>query len=229
MTSEDLPDDIPVGEWPDLVVEWFQDNGRRFLWRSTQNPYHILVAEIMLQRTKADQVEPVFEEFVAADADPSYVVEMGEDYCQALFGKLGLHWRAPLFLELNQVLHDENAGKVPDSMPELLRLPGVGQYAATAVMVFAFGRPMTVVDSNVLRIFRRFFGWDLPDHARRNRKLLTLANSMCPTTPTAARAFNWGLLDLGALVCTESSPAHHECPVKASCWLFQKEVNGTDV
>lgn len=229
MTLEDLPGSAPATGWTGLVVDWFEENGRSFPWRSIQNAYYVLVAEIMLQRTRADQVEPIFQEFVAAGADPSYVLEKGEDYCRGLFGQLGLHWRAPLFLDLNRVLYDEHSGEVPDSMDELLQLPGVGQYAATAVMVFAFGHSMTVVDSNVLRVFRRYFGWDLPDHARRSRKVLALANSMCPNEPGLARKFNWGLLDLGALICTKTNAKHHECPVKASCWFFQREVKGTDV
>jgi A/G-specific adenine glycosylase len=199
------------------LVEWFHEHGRTFDWRLTRNPYHVLCAEVFLQRTRATQVAGVFRAFVQKYPSPGVFIAAGKDAAQAIFSKLGLLWRAELFWDLQVTLHTEFDDCVPNDHTRLLALPGVGEYAATATRVFAFGEIDTVVDANVLRIFARFFGTPLPEHLRRNRGFRDWVKTLAPTNSDECKEFNWALIDHGAMVCTPRSPRCFVCPLSPRC------------
>lgn len=199
------------------LLEWFAAHGRSFPWRSIHDPYHVLCAELMLQRTRASQVVPVFTEFVERFPDPQSFVKAGEEEAVRLFSRLGLNWRAGFFWEFHRTLLNEFEGEVPREHAKLLSLPGVGEYAATAVRVFAFGERDTIVDANVLRIFSRFFGILFPEHLRRNQAFRRWALMFAPEGGTDCRSFNWALIDHGATVCTPQRPKCSVCPLLERC------------
>lgn len=201
------------------LVRWFERHGRDYPWRRTEDPFRVLCVEVMLQRTRADQVEPVFEEFCERFESPAEVVDAGRETADAIFEQLGLKWRAEYFWKLQRELTDSHGGAVPEDLDSLLALPGVGRYAATATRVFAFGKPETVVDSNVLRVFGRWYGIEFPDHARRSPRVARWANEHTPDEGAAARHFNWGLIDLGGEICTPQNPRCESCPVAEGCWF----------
>lgn len=188
-----------------------------------------LCTEIFLQRTRADQVVPVFEEFQGLCREPSDVIEQGRDWVEGLFERLGLRWRAEHFWSFQETLIGEHGGKVPSRMNQLLDLPGVGRYSATATRVFAFGEPETVLDSNTLRIFGRYFGIEFPDHARRSPRVARWASEFAPEAGDCARRFNWGLIDFGAEVCTPSSPRCDNCPLYRECWYATHRTERNDL
>ena len=200
-----------------VLLDWFRVHGRVFPWRTTTDPYHILCAEVFLQRTRAAQVVPVFQAFIERFSSPRAVLSAGKAAVRSIFGRLGLLWRADLFWELQAVLVSEYRGVVPREHRQLLALPGVGEYAATATRVFAFGEIDTVVDANVLRILSRFYGMRLPEHLRRNRAFRMWAGQLAPLDSYKCREFNWALIDHGALVCTASSPRCAVCPLSLGC------------
>lgn len=217
------------GDWRNLpdpdptiaprLIEWFDNNGRSFPWRRPISAYHLLSVELMLQRTHADQVRPVFEGFCEKFASPRDVLSAGRGVVDAMFRRLGLLWRAEMFWKLQIALVQDHAGEIPRSDRELRSLPGVGDYVATAVRVFAFGERLTVLDSNVLRILGRYFGITFPDHARRSRRVRSWADRLAPEDPDACRRYNWALIDLGALICTPRTPRHFSCPIRVGCRL----------
>lgn len=218
-----------LGDWkalpdPDTalgpeIVSWYQEHGRSFPWRQTTHPFRIVCTEIMLQRTRAPQVARLFREHVSAWEGPGDVLDLGRAGVEALFEQLGLLWRADYFWKLQKELREKWAGSVPRDRADLEALPGIGRYAAAATRIYAFGASETAVDANVLRILGRVYGIDFPDHARRSRRVLSWASAHCPGPGEAARAFNWGLVDLGSLVCSPEEPQHGECPVADRCWL----------
>lgn len=208
------PSDSLTGE----LVRWFERHGRDYPWRRTEDPFQVLCAELMLQRTRADQVAPVFQDFCQRFESPAEVTDAGQETVDAIFDKLGLRWRAEYFWELQGVLIDDHEGQVPQDLDTLLDLPGVGRYAATATRVFAFGKRETVIDANVLRVFGRWYGIDFPDHARRSPRVARWANEHAPDSAPEARGFNWALIDLGAQVCTPQKPRCAACPVERGCW-----------
>jgi A/G-specific adenine glycosylase len=212
-----LPDPILAAK----LVPWFREHGRAFPWRDTRDPYLVLSAELMLQRTRASQVAPVFEEFRDRFGGPAAVVAEGRGAVDDLFARLGLRWRAEHFWDLQQILA-ERGGVPPDSLEGLLDLPGVGAYAATAVCVFALGQKRVVVDSNVLRILGRYYGIVFDDTARRRTNVLEWASRHAPDGSDDCRNFNWALLDLGATVCVPGVPDCQICPLVSSCIFGQR-------
>lgn len=218
-----------VRDWRDLprpdphlaseLCRWWSKHGRSFLWRHTSDPFRILCTEIMLQRTRAAQVEDVYRDEVRGWTGPSSVLKLGRKGVDQLFARLGLQWRARYFWDLQRTLQEKFADRVPRDWKKLRSLPGVGEYVATAVLVFAFGERRTVVDSNVLRILGRYYGIEFPDHARRSKRVLEWATLHAPDGSDECRTFNWALIDLGATVCTPSNPMHSACPIRQECWL----------
>lgn len=220
-TDEDLPE--PNSSLSVAVVSWFPQHGRDFPWRSERDPFLILAVEIMLQRTRASQVEPVFNEFRERFSRPSDVLAAGRGAVDDMFGRLGLLWRADHFWRLQEVLA-LNGDQPPHSVEALMKLPGVGAYAATAVAVFAHGGTRTVVDANVLRVLGRYYGICFDDGSRRRKRVLEWASEHAPSGPEASREFNWALLDLGALVCTPRKPDCRSCPLVSECRYGQRNI-----
>lgn len=197
------------------VLAWFERNGRTFPWRERTEPYRVLTAEILLQRTRADLVEPVYERFTArypdagslARADPADVIR--------LLRPLGFTHRSARLPLLGQTLVERHAGRVPAGKHELLQLPGVGEYVANAVLALAFGERRPLLDPNVIRIIGRATGVvSTHTRARSDRLLWAEVESLLPRVH--AREFSLGLIDLGALVCRKQ-PRCFECPLRTRC------------
>jgi A/G-specific adenine glycosylase len=198
------------------LIRWFRREGRRLPWRETRDPYRVIVSEFMLQQTQVSRVEAYYHRFLdrwptvhaLAEAPPSAVRESWEG--------LGYYRRAANLHRLAQAVVRERAGVIPDDPEELVRLPGVGRYTAGAVASFAYERPTPAVDTNVARVIRRAFH---PRHPRgsSNRKLWDTAGKLVPRRGPAAWAFNQGIMELGALVCTARIARCESCPVRPVC------------
>lgn len=197
------------------LLSWFERNGRDFPWRRTRDPYRILIAEIMLQRTKAEQVIPVYEEFIRRFPDPESLVKAGREDIRSFFSRLGLLWRADLVVKLADVLVRRFNGSLPPEREKLLSLPAVGDYMADAVLSFAYGMDIAVVDSNVCRVLRRIFGLKTRGEARRDRRFRELARRLVP--PGKSREFNWAMIDFASTICTPRKPRCDECPLRHYC------------
>ncbi len=207
------------------LLTWFEKNHREYPWRrsfKTPDPYRILFTELMLQRTRADQVVPIYEKFFSRF--PTFgELQRNPKEAYRIFALLGLRWRAKKIVQLIGVLK-RNRGIVPSSIEELRNLPGVGEYVAGAVMCYAFKAPEAPIDTNVIRILSRFFGLATTDSSRRDRKLLSFARSLVP--PDRAHDFNLSLLDFGALVC-KTKPLCGICPLSSKCSYFlRNSVSG---
>src|SRR5262245_5284424 len=110
------------------ILTWWRDHGRVFPWRETQNPYHILIAEMMLRRTQARHVVPVYRQFLEQFPSVADLAAAGEIELSSVLYPLGLAWRAANFHRMaDQVMSDEN-GHIPCDRERLLRLTGVGDY-----------------------------------------------------------------------------------------------------
>lgn len=219
---KELPDpNVAMG--PE-IVSWYQDHGRSFPWRETTQSFRILCTEIMLQRTRAPQVARIYREYVHSWEGPEDVMGLGRQMVESLFKHLGLTWRAEYFWQLQVELRENWVGSVPPRADDLQSLPGVGSYVSAATRIYAFGASETAVDANVLRILGRFYGIDFPDHARRSSRVLRWASAHCPGSDDVARTFNWGLVDLGSLVCRPEDPKHKECPLADNCRLAGHEL-----
>ena len=198
------------------LIRWWRSDGRDYPWRHTRDPFHVLVAEFMLRRTRADQVVPVYEEFQRRCSTPQDALDQRPASLDALLAPLGLQWRISQFRTLCEELVRRHQGHVPCNKQELLDLTGVGPYIAAAVRVFAFGRGEALVDVNVLRVLSRYFGISLGDGARRSPAFLEdVQRHLVPRR--ARREFWWAILDLAAIKCTPSKPQHSTCPLRVAC------------
>ena len=192
---------------------WFRAGGRSFTWRDVElTPWQVLMLEMCLHRTRAEQVERVAEKLITHGATPSEFLDNIE-VLQPVLDTLGLRWRVDNLIAAAAHVKDELNGQVPNGWQELMTIPGVGDYIASAVLCFAFGRPSVLMDTNTRRIARRVLGGDpkKPDWQLRLR-LHELAGRDGPNIE-----WNQALLDLGALVCKAYAPRCGECPVRKHC------------
>lgn len=197
------------------VLGWWRDHRRTFPWRETREPYAVLMAEIMLRRTRADQAARVFERFLARFPDPATLDAADPDEVAAIVRPLGLDWRTPAFKRIARALVGEHGGEVPDGYLELRTLPGVGDYVAAAVRIFAFGRPETLADTNTVRVAARYFGFPYHADSRRIRAVRQQVDRLLD--PTRPRESAGALLDFAALVCRAGTPLCARCPVATAC------------
>lgn len=193
------------------LLAWHADHARDFPWRGRVDPWHVLMAEVCLHRTRADQARPVYEALASLAPTPGDMVKNAAKARRAM-RSLGLRWRADNMVKIARALVDEHGGEVPASDFELRQLPGVGDYVANAVVTFGFNRPAVIVDTNTERIVGRVRN---RESTLRWQLRLDLHELAGPEGPNAD--FNYALLDLGAQACRASSPLCDDCPVARHC------------
>ncbi|MBE0426602.1 MAG: DNA glycosylase [Nitrospirae bacterium] len=173
---------------------------------------------MMLQRTKADQVLPVYLNFFSNFKTPSDVASTNMKKLNSMLYPLGLRWRIKRFKEVSQSIVEKFRGKVPQTRGEISRLPGVGDYVAGIVLSIAFNKKEWIVDSNVARVFKRYFGIPTSKEGRRDKQVIDIARTYADCKyPKKA---NLALLDFAAIICTPRRPKHEQCPLSGNCHYF---------
>ena len=203
------------------LLRWFDENRRVFPWRDgAPNSWQVLMLEMCLRRTRADQVARVADNLLRFGETPAAFLDNSAELEPALTS-LGLNQRSEDLLAAAQFVRDELAGRVPDSWQELRSITGVGDYIASAVLCFAFNRPSVLMDTNTRRIARRVLG----ESQKYPKWRLRLALRELAGPEGADIQWNQALLDLGALVCTARSPKCGDCPVRAHCATGTKRMH----
>lgn len=202
----------------DALVAWWRTDGRQYPWRETQDPFRILVAEILLHRTRADQVLPVYNRLVTLCRSPAALVER-EAEARHLLESLGLQWRTDLLFRMATELVQRHGGKVPVSRNQLTRLPGVGDYIAGAVRCFSKDSPEILLDTNIVRVIGRAEGYRVNDSSRRNRVFRKAAESWIQSG--SPRETYFAIIDLAARVCVPHNPLCGDCPIAGECRYAQ--------
>lgn len=179
-------------------------------WRSTRDPWRVLVSEVMLQQTSVARVLPKYAAFVERFPDPASMASAPLGEALELWQGLGYPRRCRNLREAATVIVGEHAGQVPAELDALLALPGIGAYTARAVLAFAHGVDAAVVDTNVSRVLSR---WD--GRSMTARQLQERADSLVPV----GMAWEWNqmIMDLGARICTARSPRCADCPTAGDC------------
>lgn len=205
------------------LEEWGGRHFRSFPWRTTNDPYHILIAEMMLHRTQAKQVVPIYEQFIKLYPTIKSLAHASQADINELLHPLGLFWRVKFIYELGKDLAIRYNGQVPLQKGDLLLLPGVSDYIAGAVRCFAWNLPEPIIDTNIIRIISRLFGLKITDSSRRNSQIISLMKKLID--PVGPRAYNYALLDLASEVCLKrSQPLCSECPVRQHCAYYTEAV-----
>jgi A/G-specific adenine glycosylase len=204
-------------------IEWFRNqlsawgtaNWRDFPWRRTTDPYHLLVAESLLQKTDAQTVAPIYELFLQRYPTIGDLATADLEDLAKILAPLGLFFRAERLQQCAEIILSQYKGKVPDTQTQLLKLPGIGDYSARAIGSQAFNQPLAVLDANVARILERFFGLQGERVKSRCKILWGAADLIAP--PTEVGKWNLALLDFGALICKAQNPACADCPLSSEC------------
>lgn len=205
-----------------LLLEWWERNKRRFPWRRRKNPYAVLIAEMLLRKTTAKQVEKMYREFMKKYPTPNALSNADENELREQLRPLGMeHNRAKLFIKFGKAVVNDSKGRIPSSEKELLKLSGVGLYAANAVLSFSHSRNVPMVDTNFIRVIGRVFDFTSSKaRARNDSRIWEFAEELIPDGKS--REFNLAVLDFAAGVCKHRNPECIDCPLIQIC-AFQKE------
>lgn len=201
------------------LLSWYRERKRDLPFRRTRDPYAILVAEILLQRTRVKAGLPYYDRFLAAFPTVRALAEATEVDVLRTWEGLGFYRRARNLHRTAKVLVDRHGGRVPADFGALRALPGIGDYTAGAVGSIAFGLPVPAVDGNATRVLARIHRVE-DDVARGEgkRRILALAAEAVPRE--APGEWNQALMELGATVCLPRAPRCPTCPVSSECLAF---------
>jgi A/G-specific adenine glycosylase len=204
------------------LLDWYATNQRSFPWRSTHDPFEVLLAEKLLQQTKVrDTVVSIYTHLLAKYPTAQDLMNAGVDELREIIQPLGLAYRASEIKKMATEVVELYGSKVPSTLKELLNLTGVGDYSARAVLSFVYNQNVPIVDTNVARFLHRLCGIEdpLPANPARKKYLRCLATQLLPENET--RDFNLAILDLCALVCTPQNPKCYACPLQEFCAYAQ--------
>lgn len=223
--SQELLTRDNIGDFQQDLLKWFERAKRYFPWRETNDPYAVLVAEKLLQQTLArETVVKTYQELIRRYPTPKHLAGAELAKLEAVIRPLGLVYRAKELKMMACELMERHNGTVPANLKGLLKLTGVGQYSARAVMSFAYGEDIAVVDTNVARFLYRLYeiSGPMPANPARKKSLINLAEDLIP--PGRAKDFNLAVLDLCAAICKSNNPQCVVCPVRDYCLYGSKRL-----
>ena len=193
------------------IKSWGQRNQFDYPWRNTDNLWHAIVAEIMLQRTRAGQVLPIYEEFTSLYPTPQRFVADHKVKEVEVFNSLGLRWRNRVIIETAQYLSKIGT---PLTFEELLKVPGIGDYIAAAVASFHLGLRTVLIDSNIVRFYGRFWGFETIGELRRKKWFKEFADLLTPEE--SVKEYNYSVLDFSMNIC-RPKPTCDKCNLSTNC------------
>ncbi len=196
------------------LLAWYAAHGRDLPWRRTHDPYHILVAEVMLQQTQVDRVLPKYREFLETYPTVASLAAAPRADVLRLWSGLGYNLRAVRLHQTAQDVVERHGGRFPETVAVLLNLRGVGPYTAGAIACFAYRQQVTFMDTNVRRVLGRVLLGVLAPTPADDRLVLPAAEAVLPAD---AYAWHQALMDLGATVCVSRKPRCAACPLLTHC------------
>jgi len=200
------------------VLRWYDEHARELPWRgSDASAWSVMVSEFMLQQTPVARVLPVHEAWLRRWPSPADLAAESTGEAVRAWGRLGYPRRALRLHAAATVIAEQHGNEVPSAYDDLIALPGVGDYTAAAIATFAYGRRHVVLDTNVRRVFARAVqGVEFPSTAV-TRAEREVATELLPDDEPTAATWSIAVMELGALVCTASSPRCGDCPVADLC------------
>jgi A/G-specific adenine glycosylase len=201
------------------LLAWGRKNRRSFPWRETDDPWRVLVAEVLLQRSRGKTVAKVYEELFRRWPDAAALSRAREASIASVIRPLGLVRRASSLRAMaREVVRLKG---VPSDSDGLLALPGVGRYAANATLAVGFGKRAPVVDGVSARVYRRYLGLASELPATADPELWKAVEEVTPRG--TSRDWNWAVLDLASEVCLPARPRCGVCPLVDRC-AYASEV-----
>ena len=192
------------------LLSWSIKNRREYSWRSTQDPWKILLLEVIAQQTQLDRANKYYQKFIKKFPNPNEMSKATKKEILGMWSGLGYNSRAVRLHEASKILSKSSFNSI---YPEFDILPGVGEYTKNAILSFAYNEKVIAQDTNVLRIFSRFFGTKDP-------KKFILANQKNILKNIKSRKFNEVLMDFGSEICTSKNPSCSVCIFDNECKKF---------
>ena len=204
-------------EFSSNLLKWFKTSGRHDLpWQKNVNPYRVWVSEIMLQQTQVKTVVPYFDRFMESFPTIDSLSLASIDQVLHLWTGLGYYARARNLHKTSIIIATELDGQFPDTVDELVSLPGIGRSTAGAILALSMNKRASILDGNVKRVLARFFlvqGW--PEQTKIKNRLWEIADKNTPVRNFSH--YTQAIMDLGATVCKRSSPECLCCPLNTEC------------
>ncbi len=198
------------------LINWYKKNRRFFPWRNyCHDPYKIMIAEFMLHRTRAEQIIPIYKNFLGTYPDLQKLANARVEDIKTVTNHLGLHWRSSHFIKAAQCIIDNYHGVFPENRKELLKIPGIGDYVAGAILAVCYSLPDYVIDSNIARFINRFYGLKLTGEIRRKKAIKEQSGNIFNYHDT--RTLLFAILDFTALVCKPKNPDCGTCILISKC------------
>ncbi len=203
---------------------WFRTNRRNYPWRRARDPYHVFIAEFMLQRTGGQQVVPVYKRFITRFHSLRSATDASGQELANILRPLGRTKRFRVLMKALRFIASELRGRFPRNPDRLQAIPGVGPYTARAIACFGFGRRVGLFDPTIARILTRIFGIR-SDRSRphADRAMWSAVDELIPRR--RVREFNLAMLDFGALVCRRQNPSCPMCPMNDFCLYWREHRN----
>lgn len=216
-----LPAPDHIARVHQFLLQWYMAEQRELPWRSTHDPYAVLISEIMLQQTQVERVLPKYLQFLAAFPTLADLASAATADVISVWVPLGYNRRAVNLQAIARQVIAKYNGRIPDTIEELLTLKGIGRYTAGAIACFAYRKQVATVDTNIRRVLHRIFlGLEQPEPRLNDAQMLSLAEQVLP----AGEAYNWNqaLMDLGATICSSGNPQCTRCPLQENCLAYSE-------
>ena len=211
---------LAEGEFSGAILQWFEHHGRKTLpWQYNKTPYRVWISEIMLQQTQVATVIPYYQRFMEHYPDIVALADAPQDEVLHLWTGLGYYARARNLHKAAQTLRDDFHGRFPETLEEVMALPGIGRSTAGAILSLSLGQHHPILDGNVKRVLTRHFaieGWT--GSSAVDKKLWQLTEQLTPSQGVSS--YNQAMMDLGASLCSRSKPDCPACPVSNSCQAY---------
>lgn len=198
------------------ILEWHNTNKKEFEWRDTKDPYKILISEVLLHKTDSRKVEEIYPRFIEKFPTIHRLHRAETEEIDDFIKDIGLFYRSQRLKRIAEQVVDQFNGIIPDNKEDLLSLYGVGQYISNAVLCFAFKKRVPIVDTNVIRVYRRVFNLkSSKSRPRTDRKIWDFARKMLPKENYVE--YNYALLDFASDICRAKNPLCGSCPIRSIC------------
>lgn len=211
----------PVNPFSENLLDWYARNARHLPWRNSSDAYAVWISEIMLQQTRVETVVPYFERWMKRFPMMRHLASASEQEVLTLWEGLGYYSRARNLHKTARMVIEQHAGELPQDLPALQKLPGIGRYTATAIASMAFGQDAATLDGNLKRIFARLYDFDQPVDTPAAEKCLWMWVEVQLPVGRAGE-YNQALMDLGAMICLPRKPRCPICPLTGFCLSRQR-------
>lgn len=201
------------------LLNWYSKNGRHFPWRNKRlTQYQIIIAETLLQRTKAETISKFYSKFIKDFPNWTSLAQADTAAIEIYLKPIGLYKQRATRLKNLAVEMVKRKGKIPRERNELESIPYMGQYIANAVELIIYKQPLPLIDVNMARLLESYFGKRKMSDIRYDPYLQHLSYKVI--NHSQAKEINWAILDYAALICRAKNPKCNICKLRTSCDYF---------